>query len=186
MPLIRINNCSKHCLNETPLVARMSIPTLRFRNIDLGTPCKPLYANVKTDTVTVSKIKTNGDFIALPDVNGNSIGILKVSSDTNHKEPIRLDQHCPLLYGSIYLTIVHGKPIQEFEFSHVHSNNPILASTTKTDCLVRLWNLPTANKYQESFVEQDAASAYLTGHEKKIDWIRFHSNHSNVMATSSR
>lgn len=83
----------------------------------------------------------------------------------------------------LILTSVHGKPIQEFEFS---SGSSILASSTRNDCLLRLWNLPLSDKYQESIGEHDVASVYLTGHEKKIDLIKFHSKHMNVVASSSR
>lgn len=76
--------------------------SIRLRNIYCGPPCKPLYSNVKTDAVTLSKIKTNGDYIAIPDINQNSIGILPISLDLEHKGPIRIEQHCPLLYGILF------------------------------------------------------------------------------------
>ncbi|KAJ3360802.1 Coronin-2B [Kappamyces sp. JEL0680] len=157
--------------------------SVTFRNPLISPRCKPLFSLVKTDSLCPSKIKSNGDWIAVPDVNGIALGILPLPKELSHSDPIKLRDHAPLTFGTPdLLTVVHGKPIQEFEFS---ATDNLIASSSRTDSLVRLWKLPDQIQLDNA-VELDAPLTFLAGHEKRIDHIRFHAMHPHIVATASQ
>lgn len=78
---------------------------------------------------------------------------------------------------------VHEKPVADFEFSPL--NPDILASTTKTDGIIRIWKLDYDINAGE-MKSMDVALSVLCGHEKKVDSVKFHPTVPMMLASSSR
>ncbi|KAJ1557010.1 Coronin-2B, partial [Nowakowskiella sp. JEL0078] len=115
----------------------------------------------------------------IPAGNNGNLSIFPIPSGNDVFSTIKIDVHPPF-------TLAHNKPIQDFEFSPLEPT--ILASSTRTDTLVRIWKIPEEIPSQPStnvHREIDAASIYLAGHEKKIELIKFHPTVGNILATAS-
>ncbi|KAJ3286470.1 ATP-dependent RNA helicase [Borealophlyctis nickersoniae] len=63
----------------------------------------------------------------------------------------------------------------------------ILASSTRTDTLIRIWKLPQDVLAQPiagaPVREVDAAEMYLAAHEKKVEGVKFHPTVGNILAS---
>jgi hypothetical protein len=68
---------------------------IRYRNLYLEPTGKSLYTQVKYDHLCPTKLKSNGNWIAIPDISGTSVGILP----NNRNEQIKFNQHAPLNLG---------------------------------------------------------------------------------------
>lgn len=148
----------------------------KYKNVFTSTPCKTLYSQLKTDSVCSTKIKANSAIVAVPGQNSTSIAILPLTMESD--TTIKLIRP-PLLLN-------HGKNnIQDFEFCPY--NERLIASATKSDCIVRIWEIPQHIDVSGSgdLVEIDAAATYLASHEKRIDSLKFHPICPGVLVTSS-
>lgn len=144
-----------------------------YRNPFIASSAKPLYSQAKIDAMNSTKMKTNGRYIAFPDPNTVSIGILPIAS-RDHTETIKLKDHAPLMFLS--------PKLNDFEFSN---EGNFLASTSKTDSLVRIWKIEGDYNWTEN-LEVDTPICMLAGHEKRIDIVRFHSQNSEIVTTVSQ
>ncbi|KAH9273619.1 hypothetical protein BSLG_006243 [Batrachochytrium salamandrivorans] len=82
----------------------------------------------------------------------------------------------------------HGKQIQDFAFSPIDEIS-LLASSTRTDSLIRLWTLPKdiprSCTLQQPRFETDMPDAFLAGHEKRVDLVRFHPTCPGIVVSCS-
>jgi WD40 repeat protein len=150
----------------------------KFRNLFLQPTCKPLYSQVFTNS-TCTKLKTNGNLVAIPDQNGTCVGILTLPKSLLHKDVVKMANHAPF-------SLQHGKPIQEFEFSSKSYSSNIIATSTKTDNILRIWKIDSFDMdVVQTFVETDTPFYLLAGHEKRVDNIKFHTC-LDIVASSSQ
>ncbi|KAL2917780.1 hypothetical protein HK105_202653 [Polyrhizophydium stewartii] len=145
-----------------------------FRNAFSATTGKALYTSVRTDPVATTKIKANEKYIAIPGVNATSVGILPVPQSLSD-EPVKMEQHAPYL-------LAHGKQIQDMTFAP--SEPSIIATSTRSDTLIRIWSLPhELPRAQVPPTETDVASVFLAGHEKRVELLRFHPSCPGILAS---
>ncbi|EGF83724.1 hypothetical protein BATDEDRAFT_33865 [Batrachochytrium dendrobatidis JAM81] len=158
-----------------------SIPKAsKYRNAYAAASGKSLYTNVRIDPVATNKIKASHHHLAIPDANATSIGILPLPA-TYVDDPIKVDMHAPHL-------LAHGKQIQDYAFSPLPDVS-ILATTTRSDSLIRLWTLPNTIPRMcaanQKPYENDMPDVFLAGHEKRVDWVRFHPTCPGIVISSS-
>ncbi|KAI8910469.1 hypothetical protein EDD86DRAFT_225948 [Gorgonomyces haynaldii] len=144
----------------------------RFKNIYSNPSTKSAYSGVKIDTLCNTKLKCNDTSIAIPGVNGASVGVFPLI--TEPETTFKVIQNAPLLLN-------HGKQIQDFEFAPTGN---LLCSVTRQDCLVRLWQIPEIALSQQT-TETDLVHIYLAGHEKRIDAVKFHPTCQGILSTAS-
>ncbi|KAJ3000263.1 Coronin-2B [Globomyces sp. JEL0801] len=144
----------------------------KFKNVFTSPNPKQLYNQIQIDNLCTTKLKANGASIAIPSVSGTSIGILPITkTHYDVKDSIRMDKYAPI-------QLIHGKQIYDFEFGSGTTN--IIASTTKSDNLVRIWDIPKTD-----VGEYDMVKSYLAGHDKRVEIMAFHPTCEQVIATAS-
>jgi WD40 repeat protein len=106
---------------------------------------------------------------------GNSVGIFPlIESPPN---PIKVI-NTPILLN-------HGKNIQDFELCPYNPN--LIATLTKQDNLIRIWNIPSKIlPTNEHSIEIDAANIYLAAHEKRIDICKFHPTTKGILVSAAQ
>ncbi|KAI8913087.1 hypothetical protein DFJ77DRAFT_511594 [Powellomyces hirtus] len=146
----------------------------KYKNAFSATPTKALYTHLKIDATAPTKLKCNDLFFAAPMGNGN-LGVFPMSRATVI-ETLKVEVHPPLL-------LPHGSQIQDFEFSP--SDPLLLATSTRTAGLVRLWKIPTDVSPQPVGRVIDAATGYLAAHERRVEVLKFHPTVGSVLASGA-
>ncbi|KAI8850399.1 hypothetical protein BC829DRAFT_389336 [Chytridium lagenaria] len=144
-------------------------PQPKFRNLYSSSPFKAAYSNVRIDS-TASGLSTVA--VAWGGTNG-SIGVFGVHPDTTDTKKVEINP--PYL-------LTHNKQIADFAFSPL--NDRILASSCRSDALIRLWKIPTSLSL-DTLDECDSPDLFLAGHEKKVDVLRFHPTVGGVIVSGS-
>ncbi|KAJ3215308.1 Coronin-2B [Dinochytrium kinnereticum] len=152
----------------------MASPQPKYRNLYSSNPFKPAYTNVRIDPTASQKIKCGLSTVAVPwgGTNG-AIGIFGVQAEAI--ETKKIETTPPYLLS-------HNKQIADFAFSPL--NDKVLASSTRSDALIRVWKIPDAIS-AETPAECDAPDLFLAGHEKRVDVIRFHPTVGGIVLSAS-
>lgn len=82
----------------------------------------------------------------------------------------------------ILTTVAHNRGVSDFEFSPL---NTLIATSSRNDGIVRLWNIPDDITLQDSQREITQPESLLRGHEKKVENIQFHPTVANILFSAS-
>ncbi|KAJ3272751.1 hypothetical protein HDV01_005279 [Terramyces sp. JEL0728] len=147
----------------------------KYKNSFVSYPRKPIYSQVRVDGLVQSKFKCCDQWIAIPDDRQKGIGLIPYINEADYKSTIKYEY-------SMY-TLVHSKPIQEYEIS---PDSKFLSSSTRSDILIRIWKLPVHSGYDPNIrSEMDSPEIFLAGHEKKIDILKFHPTCKSIVLSGS-